>query len=205
MTKGVVNMTYELRIEKNIYNWTSLHKSSFEDEYNIYFLNNLKLQCQFQNLFMKVKNSYKFAESLFENLDYDSSDEYEETAFKLNNCKFYIENTFKSKADELLKGIYYSDSTYERIIEILNSYVNIIERNSSSPMKNRLDQIGRIATSVRGLLDDVQFTLELNNLFDTKKSSKQALLFNVTYEYINIRKEQPKLTLNTKDKVLICV
>lgn len=186
----------------NIYNWEKMDLDFFDREFLRYNSNRLALEVKLEELFSHVTKASMFAKNLFESIVDDGSDACEEAEFKLSNCQFYMENEFRDKKTEILKGIYSSEETHNRLIEILDTYIEVIVRGYGSEMADRLNQVGRIATSIRGLLDDLEFTLELNDLFDSKvNDDMKVLVVGINNNYKDIRKE--RLELTSRDRGLV--
>ncbi|MED4533212.1 hypothetical protein [Metabacillus fastidiosus] len=200
-------MSYSFNIRTTNYEWISVFNNFYKGELNQYSEKHLNLRLMLQNLFIKSKEAFAFANELYSIIPNDGTELYEEVDFKLSNCRLYMEYKFDEKAQELLNGIQFSEDTYERYVEILNAYTDVTIRGYEEIMKDTLSQVERIVTGISGLLDDLQFTLELNGMFAlriNKKSLPELLTVNHLADN-KIRKETPELTFIDKDlKDLIC-
>ncbi|MBE1556430.1 hypothetical protein [Sporosarcina limicola] len=196
MLKGVILMSYRFntRIKKR-YEWVSEPEKTFENEYSKYLLTSLNVKVELKNLFIKAEEAFKFAVDLHITIPDDGTGEYEEIKFKVHNCELYIENRFKTKTEEIIYGTLFSESTYERFTEIVESYMSVINRSYKTEMENQLYQVERIVTGIHGLLDDLQFTLELNNLFNIKSTKPQTKATGIDYSHVELEKEGCKLDI----------
>ena len=200
-------MSYRFNTSRINYEWISEFKDFHFNELYQHSLKQIDLKIRFQNLFKRVKEAFTFGSELYSTISKDGTDLYEEVNIKLLNCSIYMEQKFDEKAQELLSGLLFSEQNYERYLEILNSYTEVITRSYQETMDDKLNQVGRIATGIYGLIDDLQFTLELNGLLN-HYSIKNVLpeLLNANYLTDDtIRKEANELPFIDKDlKELIC-
>ncbi|MCA1035711.1 hypothetical protein LCL90_13820 [Bacillus infantis] len=200
-------MSYRFKVKTTNYEWKSVSKNYYRNELNYYSSFHLEFKLRFQELLFKSKEALEFANKLFDQIPISELELYEEVQIKLSNCRYFMENKFEEKAQKLISEIKFSEDNYERYVEIINSYSDVLVRGYKENMQDTLNQVGRIATGLTGLLDDLQFTLEINGMFNngnyTGISPELLRVNHLAEEYI--RREKAEVFSLDKDlRELIC-
>ncbi|MFJ8099432.1 hypothetical protein [Lysinibacillus sp. NPDC096212] len=201
MNKGVIRMSYRFNVKSTNYECINVSNLNLEELIQI-TEKQIELNLMFENILIKAKEAFEFARNLFKYVsNEDETDFYEEVENKLNNCHLFMENMFSERAKAMHSCMQFTEANHGNYKEIFEAYIEIVTRGFEETLNNKLNQIARIATTVYGILDDLQFTLELNGLInlEVNKANLPELLEVNHFSEDKIGEDLPELTLE-----LIC-